>query len=111
VCRTTGACALRWDYGLEGTLTDSLAGSIIRNIMTPRVQEGDYNSGRRGGVKAILDLLKKGRSPLTNPAQGQASQTSSGFHIDAPDMPIIVANPLRPFIFGIIGLFTAIGPS
>ena len=51
-------------YGLEGTLTDSLAGSIIRNVMTPRFKEGDYNSGVDAGVKAILNLLEKGEKPV-----------------------------------------------
>jgi len=96
-------------YGLEGTLTDSLAGSIIRNVMTPRFKEGDYNSGVEAGVKAILDLLEKGEKPADESGAGQASQTSSGFHIDAPDMPIIERILFGAFIFGIIGLFTAIG--
>ena len=96
-------------YGLEGTLTDSLAGSIIRNVMTPRFKAGDYNSGVEAGVKAILDLLEKGEKPVGEDSAGQATSTSSGFHIDKPDMPIIERILIGAFVFGIIGLFTAMG--
>lgn len=96
-------------YGLEGTLTDSLAGSIIRNVMTPRFKEGDYNSGVEAGVKAILDLLEKGEKPIGESSAGQTTRTSSDFHINMPDMPIIERILIGAFVFGIIGLFTAMG--
>jgi uncharacterized protein len=96
-------------YGLEGTLTDSLAGSIIRNVMTPRFKDGDYNSGVDAGVKAILDLLEKGEKPVEAGGAEQTTRTSSGFDIDAPDMPITMRILMGAFIFGIIGLFTAMG--
>jgi uncharacterized protein len=32
-------------YGLEGTLTDAHASRIIRNVMTPRFKQGDYDGG------------------------------------------------------------------
>lgn len=96
-------------YGLEGTLTDSLAGSIIRNVMTPRFKEGDYNSGIEAGVKSILNLLEKGEQPAGDAGAGQATRTSSGFHINRPDMPIIERILIGAFVFGIIGIFTAMG--
>jgi uncharacterized protein len=96
-------------YGLEGTLTDSLAGSIIRNVMTPWFKKGDYNSGIEAGVKAILALLEKGEKPVGEGGAGQAAQTSSDFKIDTPDMPITMRILMGAFIFGIIGLFTAMG--
>jgi uncharacterized protein len=96
-------------YGLEGTLTDSLAGSIIRNVMTPLFKKGDYNSGIEAGVKAILALLEKGKKPVVDESAEHAPQTSSDFKIDAPDMPITMRILMGAFIFGIIGLFTAMG--
>jgi uncharacterized protein len=96
-------------YGLEGTLTDSLAGSIIRNVMTPLFKKGDYNSGIEAGVKAILALLENGEKPVSDEGAGQAAQTSSDFKIDTPDMPITMRILMGAFIFGIIGLFTAMG--
>ena len=50
-------------YGLEGTLTDIQAGRIIRDIVTPRFRDGDYNGGIGAGVAAIVTLLEGGRLP------------------------------------------------
>ncbi len=45
-------------YGLEGTLTDTKCGLIIRNIMTPAFKNDDYSSGIREGVEALTGLLR-----------------------------------------------------
>ncbi|MEM8601191.1 MAG: TPM domain-containing protein [Bacteroidota bacterium] len=39
--------------GLEGVLTDSEAGRIIRNTIVPRFRQGDFPGGIRAGVLAI----------------------------------------------------------
>jgi uncharacterized protein len=39
--------------GLEGTLTDSISGRIIRDVIAPRFKQGDYYAGLRGGIEAI----------------------------------------------------------
>lgn len=93
-------------YGLEGTLPDGLAGSIIRNVMTPRFKTGDYNGGINDGVKAIIDVLEGGKVP---DAPSDKSQASSDLNISAPDLPIIERILIGAFIFGIIGLFTVFG--
>jgi uncharacterized protein len=95
-------------YGLEGTLTDLLAGRIVRGIMTPRFKTGDYNGGVEAGVNAIIDVLEKGADALPAEEHG-TSNSSSGFDIETPDMPITMRILIGAFIFGIIGLFTAIG--
>lgn len=41
-------------YGLEGTLTDALSSSIIRNQIAPAFKRNDYASGITNGVTAIL---------------------------------------------------------
>lgn len=43
-------------YGLEPTLTDSKAGRIIRNIITPEFKKDDYNTGVVNGVEAIIEI-------------------------------------------------------
>ena len=96
-------------YGLEGTLTDSLAGRIIRNAMTPRFKAGDYDGGVESGVNAVLDVLEKGEAAALEGEAGKEAQTSAGFNLDAPDMPIAMRILIGAFIFGIIGLFTMIG--
>ena len=44
-------------YGLEPVLTDSRAGTIIRDVITPKFKENDYDSGITDGVEAILAVL------------------------------------------------------
>lgn len=39
--------------GLEGTLTDSISGRIIRDVITPRFKQGDYYAGLRAGIEAM----------------------------------------------------------
>jgi uncharacterized protein len=96
-------------YGLEGTLPDGLAGSIIRNVMTPRFKTGDYNGGINDGVKAIIDVLEGGKLPDTQSDAGSKPRASSGLNINATDLPIIERILIGAFVFGIIGLFTVFG--
>jgi uncharacterized protein len=63
-------------YGLEGRLTDLLAGRIIDREITPRFQAGDYDGGIIAGVTAMAEAVrgeyqgtgstkrKKDRNPL-----------------------------------------------
>ena len=43
-------------YGLEGTLTDTKCGLIIRSTITPYFKSGDYSSGIAAGVKQIVSF-------------------------------------------------------
>ncbi len=45
-------------YGLEGVLTDALAGVIIRDEITPEFKNGNYYLGIQNGVNAIIDITK-----------------------------------------------------
>lgn len=96
-------------YGLEGALPDSAAGSIIRNVITPRFKVGDYNGGIEVGVASIITVLEGGAAPEGATEPVRDSQKGSGFHIEAPDMPLTERILIGAFIFGIIGLFTLIG--
>ena len=42
----------------QGALPDGLAGSIIRNDITPSFKTGDYNAGINKGVLAIISALE-----------------------------------------------------
>jgi len=44
--------------GLEGKLTDLVAGRIIRGEMAPRFKAGDYDGGIAAGVSAIMAVAK-----------------------------------------------------
>lgn len=41
-------------YGLEGSLTDGEAGSIIRNDVAPKFRENDFDGGITNGVNGII---------------------------------------------------------
>lgn len=44
-------------YGLEGSLTDLLAGRIVDNIITPAFQAGNFDQGFLNGVQAITQIV------------------------------------------------------
>jgi uncharacterized protein len=100
-------------YGLEGTLTDLLAGRIIRELMTPRFKEGDYDRGVSDGVHAVIAALEGNTSDLPSPSEapppdgegeGRSDSLFSGPDLGWPERIL-----MGGFIFGIIGLFTGIG--
>lgn len=94
-------------YGLEGTLTDAAAGRIIRNVMTPRFRQGDYDGGIFQGAGAILAQIEGGSAaPARNHPQEQAKQPE---FFKAPRIALHEKVLMGVFIFGIIGLFTFVG--
>jgi uncharacterized protein len=96
-------------YGLEGTLPDSLAGSIIRDAMTPKFKTGDYSGGIEAGVSAVIMALESGKAPVTDSNVGNGGKQSFLSNIQEPDLPLTEKILFGAFIFGIIGLFTVIG--
>jgi uncharacterized protein len=96
-------------YGLEGTLTDATASRIIRDLMTPRFREGNYDVGIEAGVTAAIQILEGKRSAGSDADWLAPEGQRSGFHVRAPDMPLAERILIGAFVFGIIGLFTFIG--
>lgn len=45
-------------FGLEGALPDATADRIIRHEIRPRFRDGDFDSGVRSGVDAILSAIE-----------------------------------------------------
>jgi len=45
-------------FGLEGRLTDLLAGRIIRGIIVPEFKAGRFDQGVLNGVQAMMDAVK-----------------------------------------------------
>jgi uncharacterized protein len=45
-------------YGLEGRLTDLAAGRIIRDVITPRFREGNFDQGVSEGVAAMISTVR-----------------------------------------------------
>lgn len=96
-------------YGLEGTMTDGMAGSIIRDVMTPHFKNSDYNKGMDEGVKAVVAVLEGGKPPEALALSGDSNGKSLGLDEMASGLSITERILLGAFIFGIIGLFTVMG--
>jgi uncharacterized protein len=102
-------------YGLEGTLTDGTTGRVIRDVITPRFQGGDYDRGISEGVDAVVGILEGGEVPPAGgsangvEADGVEAQGPSKTLFTGPDLPLSERILFGGFIFGIIGLFTVIG--
>jgi uncharacterized protein len=100
-------------YGLEATLPDSTAGSILRAELTPRFKTGDFDGGVEAGVAAILAVLEgrgsggESSGSASGEAPPPAAKTGGGFN--EPDLPWVERILIGAFIFGIIGLFTVVG--
>ncbi len=101
-------------YGLEGTLTDVAAGRIIRNAITPRFKESNFDQGLMDGVQAIVDTLE-GKEPAAageeagDEAVAKADTAQAESFFEGPELAWPERILIGAFIFGIIGLFTVIG--
>ncbi len=95
-------------YGLEGALTDVAASRIVRNVMTPRFKEGNFDAGVAEGVQAVIgQLTGSAEVPADAPSSGAERKSDSFF--EGPDLPLTERILIGAFIFGIIGLFTVLG--
>jgi uncharacterized protein len=45
-------------YGLEGLLTDLMAGRIIRNVIVPKFKAGNFDQGVIDGVQAMIGVVR-----------------------------------------------------
>lgn len=96
-------------YGLEGVVTDIMAGRIIRDIMTPKFKKGDFNGGITDGTNAVIKLLEGGEVQQISSTKSDADDESGFLNIEDPGLSITERILIGAFIFGIIGLFTVIG--
>lgn len=62
--------------GLEGVLTDALSSRINRNQVGPHFKRGDYDTGVKAGVLAIIQAIK-GEYVNDDPAPSKKSRRSS----------------------------------
>jgi uncharacterized protein len=87
-------------YGLEGVLTDAITSRIIRNEIAPRFRNHQYDSGVTSGVQAIVAAIKNEYSAVDNASEEDTLQVEMNWK----ERLLIGA-----FIFGILGIFTALG--
>lgn len=69
-------------YGLEGSLTDLMAGRIIRNVIVPQFKAGNFDQGIIDGVQAMIAVVRgEYQAPEKSPFAGGSKKkdTSPGF--------------------------------
>lgn len=68
-------------YGLEGTLTDLESGQIIRNIITPRFRNGNFDGGVTDGVAAMVAAVRGefNEQDFTGSSRGADSELAGFF--------------------------------
>lgn len=65
-------------YGLEGTITDAFSSRVIREVMAPHFQQGDWAGGLNAGADALMAQIRKGEAPVEpfrRTGQGQQPAT------------------------------------
>ena len=82
-------------YGLEPTLTDSKAGRIIRNIITPEFKKEDYNKGVTEGVEAMIKIV---HGDEVNLGEESESESESGTSFVAIIIVVIFLSYLASFL-------------
>ena len=60
-------------YGLEPTITDVVAGQIIRESIAPRFREGRYGAGLEAAVAAVFQRIETKDSPARAKPKGTQS--------------------------------------
>ena len=105
-------------YGLEGTLTDSQTGRIIRGVIVPRFRQGDFDGGVSEGVAAIVGTLDGSYAPPSSapgrPAAAIPWVMRLGFGLMFGLMPLLAFVPTL-FVAGrlsglvMMSLFVTIG--
>ncbi|MCK4502381.1 MAG: TPM domain-containing protein [Desulfuromonadales bacterium] len=64
-------------YGLEGRLTDLMAGRIIDNEITPQFKKGDFDSGIVAGIIGIAEAVR-GEYAGSGKTSGKKKRSSFG---------------------------------
>ena len=69
VARDEGAIRVEVGRGLEGTLTDSVAGRIVRDVIAPEFRRGDFERGIERGVVAMHAAIGGDYGPIDGAAR------------------------------------------
>lgn len=64
-------------YGLEGTLTDTKCGLILRNVIIPEFRNGDYSEGILKGVKNIAGLVAENEELVSKSVLKESDKDNS----------------------------------
>lgn len=78
IAKTERRMRIEVGYGLEGRLTDLLAGRIIDNEISPRFKQGDFDGGVVAGVVAMAEAVR-GEYKGTGSTQRKKRSNPVGF--------------------------------
>lgn len=82
-------------YGLEGRLTDLVSGRIIRDVITPRFKQGDFDQGVIDGVTAMMAAVKGEFSADAGRQSAPPHASGEGFLIMLAVIIIFIGKALR----------------
>ena len=88
VAKEDRALRIEVGYGLEGVLNDATASRIIREVIVPRVREGDFYGGINAGLDRMMRVIDG--EPLPAPAKNGSPAAEGGWMQLLP-MLLIVA--------------------
>lgn len=90
-------------YGLEGALTDLVAGRIIRDVITPQFRNGNFDQGVVNGAAAMMAAVKgEFIADQAQPSQGNSNSNPSGLIV-----PLLIGLFFIGRVFGRHKLLTA----
>jgi uncharacterized protein len=98
VAKDDRALRIEVGRGLEGSLPDAICGRIIRDVMTPRFQRGDFAGGLREGVEALQRAAGGDYAAL--PAPSARRDSGGGNFFPGLFVAFIVISILMRLFFG-----------
>ena len=82
ICMDSKTLRIETGYGLEGVLTDTKCGLIIRNFIVPEFKNGDYSAGIKKGVETIAGYAV-GDTEITEKVDSSADRSDDSASIGA----------------------------
>ena len=97
-------------YGLEGTLTDAIAKTIIQNSITPRFKANDFAGGMTRGVDDIIKVLSGNAEEFKQSAEPrQSSWAPQELFLMVVIVLIVIANMMGGILVGVHALLVKAG--
>lgn len=81
-------------YGLEGRLTDLMAGRIIANVIVPYFKNGQIDQGVVAGVQAMIGAVRGEFSAVDAPADRRGPERRSGNGLFGLILALFILNVL-----------------
>jgi uncharacterized protein len=97
-------------YGLEATLTDAIAKTIIQNSITPRFKANDFAGGMTRGVDDIIKVLSGNAQEFKQSAEPrQSSWAPQELFLMVVMVLIVIANMMGGILVGVHALLVKAG--